>query len=178
MRKLLLAVVLLFTGLSHAQEGYYSENWKVIDSLEIRGLVESADSLTTEILASAKKRKDHLEFIKAKIYHYKFYQVNHENSNMYILDDVNTVIAGLPVPYKNVLLSYKATMLDNYFQDNRWRARNRSDIDDPDKGSIETWSLNTLLDSIHHSYELSLQNEKILIPTSERDIGEFLSSHL
>lgn len=176
MRKLLLAVVLLFTGLSHAQEGYYSENWKIIDSLEMRGLIESADSLTTEILASAKKRKDHLEFIKAKIYHYKFYQINHEESNQYILDDLNAIIAGTPAPFKNLLLSYKGMMLEQYYLDNRWKARNRSEIDDLDARSIETWALSTVQDSIHAAFDRSLQQEKLLISTPALHIEDLLFS--
>ncbi len=176
MMKILLSALLLVTGVSIAQNENYSEQWRSVDSLEVRGLVESADSLTIGIIASARKNKDHLQVIKGKIYHYKLYQVNHEDSNQYILDDLNTTIAGMPVPYKNVLLSYKASMLDQYFKENRWKSRGRSDIDDPDSGSIETWSLNLLRDSIHAAYKKSLQQEKVLIATSAGEIEELLFS--
>ncbi len=153
MKKILLSAFLLFTGISIAQNKNYSEKWKIIDSLEVLGLVESANSHVSEIISSAKKRKDHLQLIKAKIYHYKFHQINHENGNQFILDDLNATISGIPAPYKNVLWSYKAMTLEQYFQENRWKSRGRSEIDDPDAGSIEPWSLNTLRDSIHAAYD-------------------------
>src|SRR5690606_21656773 len=102
MKKLLLLAALLLPLLSHSQQGDYSKKWKIIDSLEVRGLVNSANSHVNEILASAQKRKEHLQFIRAKIYHYKFYQINNENSNHYILDDVNTTLAKLPAPSTNI----------------------------------------------------------------------------
>ncbi len=176
MKKLLLAAVLLLTGISNAQDVNYSEKWKIIDSLEVRGLVESADSIVVEIIASAEKRKDHLQLIKAKIYHYKFYQINHENSNQFILDDVNAMITCIPAPYKNVLFSYKAIMLEQYYLENRWSSRGRSEIDDPDAGSIETWALNTLQDSIHTAFDNSLQHEKLLISTPAQQIEDLLFS--
>ncbi|HSP83022.1 MAG TPA: hypothetical protein VLN72_04770, partial [Gillisia sp.] len=176
MKKLLLAALLMLTGISNAQDENYSEKWKIIDSLEVRGLVESADSRVMEIISSAKKKKDHLQLIKAKIYHYKFYQVNHENSNQFILDDLNATIAATPAPYKNVLLSYKAMMLEQYFQENRWKSRGRTEMDDPDAGSIETWALSTLQDSIHVAFESSLKQEKLLISTPALHIEDLLFS--
>ncbi|MCM4159262.1 hypothetical protein FHG64_17390 [Antarcticibacterium flavum] len=176
MKRSFLAVILLITGITHSQNYKYSENWKAIDSLEMLGRTETADSLTTGLLSIAKKNRDHLQFIKAKIYHYKFYQVNHENSNRYILENINNSIAGLPVPYRNILQSYKATFLSQYFQNNRWRIGSRSHIDDPENGEIETWSNTTLRDSIHKAFELSLRNEKALITTPAGDIEELLYS--
>src|SRR5690606_33492688 len=109
----------------------YSEKWNIIDSLELRGLVSQADSHVNEVLASTERRRDHLQLIKAKIYHYKFYQINNENSNQYILDDVNKTLAQLPAPFKNILLSYKAMMLEQYFLEHQWKSRARTEIDNP-----------------------------------------------
>jgi len=44
MRKILPSAFLLFTGISIAQNENYSEKWKIIDSLEEHGFVESVDS--------------------------------------------------------------------------------------------------------------------------------------
>ncbi len=178
MKKLLPLAFLLLPLLSYSQQDNYSEQWKKIESLEARGLVESADSLVTEVLTSASKRKDHIQVIKAKIYHYKFYQINTENSNQFILDDLNSTISSLPAPYKNVMQSYKAMMLEQYYQENRWRSRDRNKTDDPAQGSIDAWDLKTVQDSIHAVYERSLQNEKILISTPAGDIEELLFSNL
>src|SRR5690606_13982705 len=178
MKKLLLLVALLLPILSYSQKDHYSDKWKMIESLEARGLVESADSLVMNILTSARKRKNHIQVIKAKIYHYKFHQINNENSNQFILEDLNTTISNLPVPFKNVMQSYKAMMLEQYYQENRWRSRGRSQTDDPDVGSIDAWDLKTVQDSIHAAYDRSLQNEKILISTPAENIEALLFSNL
>src|SRR5690606_28378633 len=135
--------------------------------------VNSANSHVNEILASAQKRKEHLQFIRAKIYHYKFYQINNENSNHYILDDVNTTLAKLPAPYKNILFGYKALMLEQYLLEHQWKSRDRSETDDagPD---IETWSMHRLRDSIKISFDASLQEEKLLIKTQAKEIESLL----
>src|SRR5690606_22992629 len=133
MKKLFLFALILLSYCATAQQNA----WKLIDSLEVSGRVRSADSLVKQVMTTAKKKKNHEEFIKAKLYHYKLYQINHENSSQYILQDINRSLAALPSPYKNVLLSYKAEFLNNFLNDRRWRIRDRKDINDPDPGDLE-----------------------------------------
>ena len=125
-------------------------------------------------MTTAKKKKNHEEFIKTKLYHYKLYQINHENSSQYILQDINRSLAALPSPYKNVLLSYKAEFLNTFLNDRRWRIRDRKDINGPDPGDLETWAVESLQDSIRTSYDLSLQQEKLLLKTPTNEISELI----
>ncbi|UJH92047.1 hypothetical protein LZ575_05430 [Antarcticibacterium sp. 1MA-6-2] len=175
MKNILITALLLLTCLTHAQVEESSEKWQKIDSLEILGLVESADELTKDLIASAKQKEDHLNFLKAKIYHYKFHQIRHENSTNYILNDLNDVIEKVPAPYENILLSYKASFLEQYFQEIRWKSRNRSTIDNPDSGDLETWSLHNLQDSIQSIFEKSLKQEKELISTFTGEVETLLN---
>ena len=171
MKKIFLGAALLCSALSFSQ---YSSQWQQVDSLEITGRIESADELVSGILQTARKNKDLDQFIKAKIYHYKFYQVNHENADQYILKDLNQTISQLPVPSRNVLLSYKGQFLQQYYSRHRWRIKRRKEIDDPDAKDIATWSEATLQDSIRSSFEASLLNKQQLKKTPVENIAELL----
>ncbi len=171
MKKLFLAVAFLCTTLSFSQN---SQQWKTVDSLELQGRIESANEVVSGILKTAMKKKDFEQLIKAKIFQYKFHQVNHENSDQFILKDLNQTLSRLPRPYRNVLMSYKAEFLQQYFRQHRWRIKRRKEVDNPDALDLATWSEATLQDSIRSSYEASLQNRQQLINTPVEKIAELL----
>ena len=174
MKKFLTGIVFLLSFSAISQTSNYKNLWKTIDSLELAGKVSSADEITESIISKAFRNGHFTNYIKAKIYHYRLYQVNHEKSNQYILDDINVSISKTPAPYKNVLKSYKAEFLMDYFRHNRWQIRNRSQVDDPDHDDLETWSLETMQDSIHKTFKSSLENEDLLINTPNSEISEIL----
>ena len=171
MKKIFLGAALLCSALSFSQ---YSGQWQQIDSLEITGQIESADELVSGILQTARKNKGFDQLIKAKIYHYKFYQVNHEESDQFILKDLNHTISQLPVPSRNVLQNYKGQFLQQYFSRHRWKIKRRKEIDNPDAKDIATWSEATLQDSIRSSFEASLLHKQQLKKTPVENIAELL----
>ncbi len=173
MKKFLLPGFLLLFFIGFAQETI-EQKWQVVDSLELQGRNESATEIVSEIMDTSREARDYTNYIKAKLFYYKFLQVNQEYSNVEILKDLNQSISEIPTPFKNVLLSYKAKFLDQYFQNHRWKIRDRKEIDDSEALEIDTWSANTLQDSIAISYELSLAGEKELIKTPVGNITELL----
>jgi len=173
MKKLLLFGFLLNSIICFAQETL-ADKWELIDSLELQGRNESAADIVLEILESEQAEQDYNTFIQAKIFYYKFYQINQENSNEHILADLNNSIFKIPAPHKNILLSYKASFLEQYFKNNRWKIRGRKQIDDPEALKIERWSAKTLQDSIAYTYRLSLRNEKKLIETPAEHVSQLL----
>ena len=92
MKNIFLAAALLFSALAFSQ---YSPQWQKVDSLELQGRVDSAAEIVSGILETARKQKDYEQVIKAKIFQYKFYQVNHEDSDQFILKDLNEALAQL-----------------------------------------------------------------------------------
>jgi TonB-dependent SusC/RagA subfamily outer membrane receptor len=176
MKKLLFVVLFLNSFIFFAQETF-AEKWELIDSLERQGHNESAAKIVLEILETAKEKQDYNNFIKAKLFYYKFHQINHENSNKYILTDLNSSISKLPAPHKNILLSYKASFLEQYFDNHRWKIKDRKEIDNPETLEIETWSLSTLQDSITNNFILSLKDKRKLIETPVENIAALLSEN-
>ena len=174
MKKVLLGVFLLLSTSLFSQRSY-DDFWAEIDTLELNGKVESANEKVKELLQFVASDKEYGHYIKAKLYHYKYYQINHENSNDYILKDVNSSLAKLPAPYKNILNSYKAEFLQNYYRNNRWNLRNREKVNDPDPEDMESWSLGTLRDSILQTFDKSLEQRKRLVNFQNDDITELLN---
>ena len=173
MKNIFLAAALLCSAVAFSQ---YSSQWQKVDSLELQGRVDSAAEIVSGIVETAQKQKDYEQLIKAKIFQYKFYQVNHEDSDQFILKDLNHTLAKLPVPYKNVLQSYKGRFLQQYYNQHRWKIRKRKAIDNPGFADIATWAEATLQDSIRSSYERSLQHPKKLISTPVDTFSELLDT--
>lgn len=178
MKKFLIGIIFLLSYSAYAQTNRYQNQWKNIDALELDGKVASANELTESLIEEAYKNNDFTDFIKAKIYHYRLYQINHEKSDQYILNDINSAINTIPTPFKNILRSYKAKFLMDFYNQNRWNNKDRSQVVDMDNRDLKTWSLQTLKDTISNSFERSLEDEDLLINTSNSEIADILSQNL
>ncbi len=178
MNKFLTGILFLFSFLCFSQQTEYDKLWDKIDSLEIIGRTDSANKLTKELIKVAANNKEYSNLLKGKLFYYKFYQINHEDSNQYILNDLNKWISKLPSPYKNILRSYKADFIMDYYRQNRWKLKNRSKIDNPKEDELGTWSMETLQDTIKYAFERSLEEKEVLISTSNSEISLLLDSNL
>ncbi|MEH6657388.1 MG2 domain-containing protein [Leeuwenhoekiella marinoflava] len=157
-------LILCTINLCWGQDSRYKESWRTIHLYEIDGKIASALEETQSLVNQSKRKKDYNTYLKAKIYRWKFLQINTENSNNLILEEVNTVIKDIPFPYKAILATYKAKWLTDYYKDNRWSISRRGQIDNPDLSDIETWDLMTLLEEIRKTYQFALaKGQKLII---------------
>lgn len=175
MKNFLLGIIFLFTYTAFSQVSNYQKEWQEIDDLEIEGKVSTANERTRILIENTFQNGDLIDYIKAKVYHYRLYQINHENSEQYILDDLNVAINKTPSPYKNILRNYKAIYLSKFYKLNRWKFKDRSQVLDTTQRNLATWSLPILLDSIKITFKKSLENQELLFNTSNADISEILS---
>lgn len=175
MRKIIIGAALLLSSIVQCQNSGFSVIWKSIDSLELAGKTRSADSLTQIVLNGSRQQQEPLDHIKALIYHFKFYQISHEDSNNYILKTINEAISRLPVPYGNILASYKAEFLEDYYRAQRSAIRKRGIINNPDATDLETWSAQTLGDTITAAFEASLENSGELMRLRSEELELLLN---
>ena len=170
----LITLLVLFYSLNFCwgQDSDYDNSWKTIHLYEIDGKIASALEETQTVLNKSKRNKDYDTYLKAKIYRWKFLQINTENSNNLILEEVNKTISEIPFPYSAILETYKAKWLNDYYKENRWTISRRGQINNPDLNDIETWDLMTLLKQIRKTYEFALNNGQKLIeqPSGNYDI--------
>jgi len=178
MKNLLLGIFLISQSLLLAQNISYKESWLQIDTLEKEGKVETALEHTNKLMQRAKMDKSYDELIKARIYHYRLYQINHENSENYILQDLNSTIPQLPFPYDQILQSYKAEFLSGYYRQNRWNRREQKQIDNPNNKDLTTWSLQTMVDSIHKAHQNSIAKAHKLVEIENAEVELLLNTKI
>ncbi|SFF31956.1 alpha-2-macroglobulin family protein [Thermoflexibacter ruber] len=143
----------------------YKSDWKKVDSLEKKGLVESALKIVDEIYAKAKKDNNAEQIIKAVLYQAKYISFKEEDADVKVLNklDSEAIIAIFPV--KPVLHSVLAGLYWQYYEDNRWRFYNRSETVAFEKKDIATWSLEDIVKETVRQYHLSLEEVEKLKST-------------
>ncbi len=164
LRKLswLLALLTAFAIQVNAQKNDYNKEWEKVESLEKKGLTKSALEATVNIYKLAAKEKSDGQQIKSCMYQIKYRDMLEEDSrenNIFFLD---TLINEAQTPVKNVLLSMQAEMFWAYFQQNRWKFYNRTQLVQENSKDISTWSLEKLHETIGRLYKASILNEKDL----------------
>ncbi|MFN8712294.1 MAG: alpha-2-macroglobulin family protein [Bacteroidota bacterium] len=136
----------------------YAADWKRVDSLSDEGLYKSALELTNAIHAKAKKEKNDAQQVKALMYRFRLSQTFEEYSEQKAINDLRAEITTAEFPVKPVLYSVLATSYWNYYEQNRWKFAERSNIAGNKEDDIATWDLKTLVEHTIAAFEASLQN--------------------
>jgi hypothetical protein len=158
------------------QENYknmksYNSEWKKVDSLENKGLTESALKMVESIYKSAKQENNSPQVIKALIYRAKFYSYKEEDALVKSILFLEKDAEELNFPGKQVAHSVVADLYWRYYQNNRWRFLNRTETVDFIPDDIRTWDLRKIVSKTIYHYNQSLsENQKIQqIPVSAFD---------
>ncbi|MGL5888593.1 MAG: hypothetical protein ACRC3B_01840, partial [Bacteroidia bacterium] len=136
----------------------YAADWKRVDSLSDEGLYKSALELTNAIHAKAKKEKNDAQQVKALLYRFRLSQTFEEYSEQKAINDLRAEIASADFPVKPVLHSVLAASYWHYYEQNRWKFAERSNIAGNKEDDIATWDLKTLVQHTIAEYEASLMN--------------------
>ncbi|MBX2914038.1 MAG: hypothetical protein KF856_02070 [Cyclobacteriaceae bacterium] len=135
----------------------YEKAWQQVAEFENKGLPESALKVVNTIYDEAKKEQHAPQLVKAVIHQLKFTDYKEENAFVKNLnrlrDEANTAV----FPAKPLLHSMLAEMYWQYYQNNRYRFNNRSEIAGIKQDDIETWGLNKIVEETFQQYKLSLQ---------------------
>ncbi|HRG07493.1 MAG TPA: hypothetical protein PLJ08_02870, partial [Cyclobacteriaceae bacterium] len=135
----------------------YEKAWQQVAEFENKGLPESALKVVNTIYDEAKKEQNAPQLVKAVIHQLKFTDYKEENAFVKNLnrlqDEANTAV----FPAKPLLHSMLAEMYWQYYQNNRYRFNNRSEVAEIKQDDIETWSLNKIVEETFQQYKLSLQ---------------------
>ncbi len=136
----------------------YAADWKRVDSLTDEGLYKSALELTNAIHVKAKQEKNDAQQVKALIYRFRLSQTFEEYSEQKAINDLRAEIIAAEFPVKPVLNSVLAASYWSYYEQNRWKFAERSNIAGNKEDDIATWDLKTLVEHTIAAYEASLQN--------------------
>lgn len=104
------------------------------------------------------KRKKPKHRVKALIYQSKFAITLEENAQLKIINNFKKEIQAIGFPEKNILKSLLAELYLDYYNENRWKIRNRTQTEDKtDSVDFRTWDLETLLNEAKLLFQQSLE---------------------
>ncbi|MGB3073693.1 MAG: MG2 domain-containing protein, partial [Chitinophagales bacterium] len=144
----------------------YEKLWKEVDTLESKGLPKSALEKVNAIYALANKSDNAPQIFKSLVYTLKYKQVLEEGEGEKALEAFEAAISKSHFPTKNILQSAAAEMYWNYYQQNRWKFSERTQITGIENKGIETWDIPKIVNHVTELYKSSLENVDSLQQTS------------
>jgi uncharacterized protein YfaS (alpha-2-macroglobulin family) len=173
---LLLCFSLFFSSFSFGQS--YQQHWKAIDSLEKKGLPESALSHIRIIRSKSTKEKNSIEYIKASIYWLKFAQQVYDDSLVTQILAIQKEMVSAPEPQKQITQSYLAEFYQLFSQANQWQFGSRTKVQTQDNPDFSTWDLQSIKDQAKLLYSQSLQNPPLLLQSKAIDFQGILTKEV
>jgi hypothetical protein len=142
--------------------GDFAKQWAKVDSLSHKGLPKSALEVVDRIYQQAKKEKNDPQYVKAIIFKMKLQSDYREDALVSTIRDLKREVATAEEPVRQILNSLLAEVYWKYYQNNRYRFSNRTEVLNNISDSIQTWDLNTLTHAIIQTYQLSLEHAGLL----------------
>ena len=165
----------IVTPLVFPKGSTYEKEWKKVDSLLNLGLSKSALAVDSVIYAKAKKEANAPQIIKSVMYRLRIEQQYKEDDVYHSIYKMNDEIKSSSFPVTPILHSMLADIYMQYYQQNRWRFSQRTEVVNVKMDDISTWDLKTLFDQIIKHHMLALQNTDSLQRTKVDIYDEVLS---
>lgn len=140
----------------------YSKEWKRVDSLAAKGLNKSALDLVKLIYGKAKKEENHPQIVKAILHRMRFESYMEEESYIKALYDLSAECKELKSPSRQIVHSITAEVYWRYYENNRWRFNQRSEVVGLKLEDIRTWDLKKFVEQSIHHYNQSLSENEML----------------
>ena len=173
--------IFLFLGLCYPSDSFaqsYQQLWKSIDSLEKKGLPESALTQVRTIRHRSVKENNSIQYIKATVYWLKFSQQVYDDSLVSQILSIQQELRVAPQPQKQLIQSYLAEFYSLYSRANQWQFMSRTTLQKADNPDFSTWDLRTLKEQSSLLYRESLKNSTLLLQTRTSDYEPILSNEV
>ncbi len=137
----------------------YEKMWAKVDSLDQKQLTRSALDVVNKIHEKAVKEKNQVQTIKALIHKIKYEDLMDDGNGFEkSITSLENEAKKAAFPMKNMLHSMIGEGYFRYYQNNRWRFYERTELTQPVSEDIETWDLKKIAQTIIKHNELALQN--------------------
>lgn len=179
MRKQLLFICLFFfisiAMTAQISNNKYEKEWKEVEQFDTDNLPQSALQSIDGILKKAIADKNSTQVIKALIYKNKYKRDIDYNDNITLFKDLQTLLAqSNNIAEKALLHSMLAELYADYYQNNQWRIRQRSNLSDTVPDDIKEWSSNIFMNKITENLDLSVKDKKALKAYSTRRYDDII----
>jgi hypothetical protein len=163
MQKSFLMLIILGLSLSSAfgQKNYENE-WKEVESYVRKGLPQSALKIVDDIYLESKAENNAPQFLKAALYQVRLKSDYQEDFMESSLVQIGQELETSNTPIKPILHSIRAELYWRYYQGNRYKFMDRTNITNPDLQDIKTWDLKTLVNAVTEDYLASLSDAEQL----------------
>ncbi|MDR2065087.1 MAG: carboxypeptidase-like regulatory domain-containing protein [Prevotellaceae bacterium] len=159
--KLILAILIVsFAAIHFVKAQTDSEKWIEIDTLFANGMYKTVAEKLNIIYEQSLKTGNDVQIVKSIIYRQACQKYTEENVTVSAINafrnDLQKVKSDVA---QSVINSLIGEAFLNYYQQNRWKYHNRTDVND-DKSNIDVtaWSLNRIFDECIEAYKRSLVN--------------------
>ncbi len=144
----------------------YEKEWKIIDSLEAKGLPESALKETESLLAKIRKdsgnKNQAVLLIKVLVYANKFQIQSEENGLEKAIYRFQTETEKMSEgPTKAIMQSMLAEMYSNYLENHIYKIKDRTTLADNKSDDISTWDISSITEKVFELYSKSIKNPGI-----------------
>ncbi|MEO2059552.1 MAG: MG2 domain-containing protein [Mesonia sp.] len=164
---------LLLTQVHYAQQKF-DKWWDEIEELELQGKSVSALERAEKIKRKADRKENPQQFLKAFLYVAKYKLILKKDSEEEVYQDFLTEIEDQNAPTRQVLYSFLAESLNDYYKENRYRINQHTNTDSIARDFL-TWSKDDFQSKIMSYYQKSLSSEQKLIETPLKDFTEILN---
>ncbi|MEZ4938010.1 MAG: alpha-2-macroglobulin family protein [Crocinitomicaceae bacterium] len=154
----------------------YEKEWDLVDSLEQKGLVKSGHEQVLKIKEKAIKENNYPQIIKATVFTIKYNAFLMEDDYPTAVNDLRLLVESLPEPAKSVAHSILAEVYWGYYQRNRYRIYNRTQVVDMKIEDIETWDLKTIAEQTRNHYMMSVSDLNVLKENNIADYSAILTT--
>ena len=152
----------------------YKAAWTRVQDFENKQLPESELKEVNTIYQNAKEENNTGQLVKAVIYQMKLTDYKEENAFVKNLNKVEEEIKKSTFPVKPLLHSMLADMYWQYYQNNRWKFKRRSETVNFKNEDIETWSLEKIVQETISHYQASLADKEQLQKANLKEYEEVL----
>ncbi len=136
----------------------YNKAWKEVQEFDDKELPESALKAVNVIYERAKQESNAAQLVKAVVHQLKYTDYKEEEGFSKNLIKLKSEIGTASFPVKPLLHSMLAEMYWQYYQNNRYRFQNRTNIPNDDSDDVTTWSLDKIVAQTFGEYRLSLED--------------------
>ncbi|WP_234736217.1 alpha-2-macroglobulin family protein [Tellurirhabdus bombi] len=179
-----IVILLVITAAEgQSQTKIYVRDWQRADSLAQKGLPKSALEIVNRIEADARKNQNYPQLVKVAMHQLIYRSYFDEIDYVTRIKALQTTIRETPFPARSILQSILAEVYWRYYQQNRWKFRNRARLENSTQASStgdstnadadpRTWDVQRLISTISALYQSSLAQSTLLqeIPISTYDL--------
>lgn len=141
----------------------YEQLWIKVDEFEKSGRTKSADTIAGIIYVKAEKEAENQQMLKSLLVKFSYKSIIDENNTESIVRELRQKISASRPPYKNLLNCLLAGTYREYYNNNRYKNSERSEISDSAGAEDFTaWSNGKIRKEILNLYLQSLENTELL----------------